>query len=444
MNSTQIDNILEYPQGYSFNIDFIDKINENEPLVKDTIHFIKKYNLKQIILSLSCGIDSSAIAAILSWYRHKIDSEFKVYTATINYNLREESKYETKFAELYSETLGFQKYSTVVEGVKRKTDDTTCNRQEYEEISKNIRFKLYEDIKKNNDENLCVLLIHHANDLAENILNNIMKKGNILDLEVMKERCVKHNTTLYRPYLHRKKTLFTDFNKKYNIPYLKNTTPDWSKRGELREKVHPVLTNVYDSYEDSLLDLGKKSVALGSFVTEMIFNKIPINRLKYGLIIDINNINTYPYIFWEIYISNIFHSVNESAPSHNSINHLHTQLNKEQRYTSFLLKKGWTCIILENNLVLFRDEIIDKYNNCVPTIYNHIEFNYDISNPTITDFVNGTIIYKINRNHYTDPINKTHILKKHYNFSVSNNINKRLSFYNCDKNDLDLLIKYEI
>lgn len=283
--------LLESPQNYHFNTKFLNHIDDNNIIVKTIDEFCRKYNVYSngCIVSLSGGVDSMVLFAILLQLRKK--HYFPIFTASIDYNLREESNDESKFIQKYVSMFRIKSYVSYVENVSRKKEDTTCKRSEFEEESRNVRFNTYKDIMAENNLTQCgVFVAHHQDDIIENIFTNSMRGGNLLDLEVMKDTSIIHDVNIFRPLLSYKKQVIYNFAHLYGIPYFLDTTPLWSKRGKMRNEIFPLLDNVFGvDWRNKLKLLGDQSNKWGNYVNNIItipyFNSITFG--KYGFIMPI-------------------------------------------------------------------------------------------------------------------------------------------------------------
>ena len=141
-----------------YQLNEIKKINENDTaieknvLVKEIKSFIKNNlnnEIKDVIVSLSGGVDSMVILYILIFLRNKMElnKQFKIHTASIDYGTRTESKYETEYLKKYCKYFNVNFNCVTVSHVERKTGLNTRN--EYEEESQKIRFDLYNQIIRN-------------------------------------------------------------------------------------------------------------------------------------------------------------------------------------------------------------------------------------------------------------------------------------------------------
>jgi hypothetical protein len=90
-----------------------------------------------------------------------------------------------------------------------------------------------------------VLLGHHRGDLRENVISNAHKGCGPLDLSGMTAVSRNDGVTIYRPLLPLEKTSVFDYAHTFGVPYFKDTTPHWSTRGKLRNKLIPLLEEIY-------------------------------------------------------------------------------------------------------------------------------------------------------------------------------------------------------
>lgn len=249
--------ILEYIPKTSSGIDFT-----SDKLFTNLCSFINEYKLNKILLSLSGGVDSMVLNEILC----KISNLYSVsfICCHINYNNREESIQERRFLEDFCECKSIDFYYIDLcfkrDSMKRNT---------YEKETRDIRYNYYKKLCK--DFNCDgVFLAHHKDDLSENIFNNIMRGGReITDLTVIKEFNSILGVSVYRPFLDYYKSSIIEFSHKYNVPYFLDTTPDWSCRGIMRNKIFPICNDCYgDIFTNNLLKLGEESDNVNYILSE--------------------------------------------------------------------------------------------------------------------------------------------------------------------------------
>ena len=208
-----------------------------------------------IIVSLSGGVDSMVILYILSVMKNTLSSNLLVVAVHLDYHNRPETGLEAEFLFRWCSMMDIPLYYRYIhEGVRERNSK---HREEYEELTKEIRFDMYSKVKDlyNSYYFMGVILGHHKGDLQENIFFNTMKGRNLTDLSVIKERSEILGVKILRPLLSHPKSDIFDVAHKNNIPYFKNTTPEWSNRGQYREIIQPAIIKTFG--EGVLTNLSK-------------------------------------------------------------------------------------------------------------------------------------------------------------------------------------------
>lgn len=213
-----------------------------EPLVIAVESFLKRHftdtSVNNVAISLSGGVDSMVIAKILGNLRKKLCIE-KIVAIHIDYANREESSSEACYVEKWCQETDkqFNFHLRTVNEVTRGITD----REEYEKVSREIRYSFYKDVLR---ETNCsaVILGHHMGDAQENVISNVMRGSSLLEIAGMSEIGLTANVPIWRPLINFSKTEIFQFAHKYGVPYFKDTTPTWSTRGKLRGKLIPLLT----------------------------------------------------------------------------------------------------------------------------------------------------------------------------------------------------------
>jgi len=300
INAKYLDNTLHIKSWDSLNVNIFDKLSLNNSDIYLKCCDIDVYNNiyteysklnpiypdPKIIVSLSGGVDSIVALYILS----KISKN--VIAVHINYNNREESQDELDFVNYYCNYLGIRLvYRTITEITR---DDCLSNglRDLYEDITKKIRFHMYELL---NDTNTYILLGHNKDDCFENIITNITNKNSYDNLSGMESIKIIDNIKFWRPMLNIAKKDIIHFANLNNIPYLCDSTPKWSVRGKIRDNLRPLLCNLKNNAD---ITHGGDDSAIESFFTlkehikesNNIINDIIINKLIKSIKC-INNVN---------------------------------------------------------------------------------------------------------------------------------------------------------
>ena len=100
----------------------------------------------------------------------------------------------------------------------------------YEEITRNIRFKMYS--ATSNPDKTVVSPGHNKDDCQENIWNNMMKQQSYQNLKGMLPVSYEKGVQIWRPFLSVSKLMIYQMANILELPYLYDSTPDWSERGK--------------------------------------------------------------------------------------------------------------------------------------------------------------------------------------------------------------------
>lgn len=259
MNFIKYKNILEFlPEKENCDI-------YEERLFLIVKNFIKSNNLKNILVSLSGGVDSMVLMNIVT----KIEG-INIICCHLNYNNRSESSEERDFLIEYCNYKNIK-----LEYINFEVKRNDINRNKYEILTKQLRYDFY--------KKLCnkyyldgVFLGHHLDDYCENVFNNIMRGGKeITDLSVFKKDNILLGVRVLRPLLDEYKEDIYKFADKYNITYFLDTTPDWSCRGKMRREIFPKCEDCYSlNYKNNLIKIGKESEELSNIVNKYLIDKL--------------------------------------------------------------------------------------------------------------------------------------------------------------------------
>ena len=206
---------------------------------------------KRIGISLSGGVDSM----ISSWILKQLHNN--VVAIHINYNNRQSSSKEAEFVKMWCDTIDLDciiKHITNLNRIKHDNnvkcykDDLEISRREYEDKTKQIRFDAYIDAK-------CIVVLgHNKDDLLENVITNICSKKKE-KMAGMYDDMIIDNVRIIRPMLNITKEEIYEYAKKTNVPYLEDSTPEWSRRGILRDKIVPTLHEYEPNFLKGLIKL---------------------------------------------------------------------------------------------------------------------------------------------------------------------------------------------
>lgn len=347
------EDVLEYVPTIQNNI-HSQSIQENE-LTASILEYCEHQRNPKFIVSLSGGVDSMVLVTILHYF------EYEVIAVHINYNNRVESKREQLFVETWCRFNGIPLYVKSIDDLKRNT----TNRSDYESITKNIRIDLYKEVmeKENVD---CVLLAHHKDDIVENIFANVCRGRNLLDLAVIKKDSVIHNIHFGRPMNDFYKDTIYEFAHMYQVPYFKDTTPDWSVRGKYRNVIYPKIEDAFTPHvKENLIGLSNQSNEWNELVEMAIIvpfmNSVEIEDRGVSTVNAISTVTfhvdkviDYPACFWNVVFMKLFNQFGRKCPSKKSIQSFMTSMKAKSENTkephNITLTNQCKCILRNKKL----------------------------------------------------------------------------------------------
>lgn len=278
-----------------------------------------------IIVSLSGGVDSMVIASVLSHLKSSCGYDnLTILAVHIDYANRPESGAEADYVRRYCEDqLGGN-----IEFSCRRIDEVTRGitaRDDYERIAREIRYTSYREAvartkdvmglvskEERNQTIVGVMLGHHRGDLRENVLSNAHKGCGPLDLSGMTAVSKNDGITLFRPLLPLEKSFVFDYAHKFGVPYYKDTTPHWSTRGKLRNKLLPLLEEIYgDGSMNNLSNLAVESDECRALMNKSMIDPFlqTVIRKPMGIIFDTAPFKHQPLFFWKVVLREALHSV---------------------------------------------------------------------------------------------------------------------------------------
>lgn len=212
-----------------------------------------------IILSLSGGVDSMVCSWLLAKgqdIRHK--TQRNVVAVHINYDNRPQCNQEVLFLRNWCRQLGMPLYVRKIDEIHRGPCMTHELRHLYESYTRDVRYNTYRTVNKDNKSHTTipqVVLGHNRDDCLENIMTNICHKNKYENLYGMQPSSVQDGINFIRPLLSTSKDDIIAFAKSNNIPFLPNSTPTWSQRGQIRNSIVPCLDKWDERFVESLFSL---------------------------------------------------------------------------------------------------------------------------------------------------------------------------------------------
>ena len=248
--------ILDY---YNYPVEFDRDILDNNPIIeieKRQLYKIGKFekiNANLIIVSLSGGVDSVVCLYNIHNY-YKENANIKIAAIHINYNNRQEVEEEVKFLRCLCSHLDIDLYVRKISEINRYKCMINDLRDIYEAYTKKVRFNSYKKLQDGYEKSV-VIMGHNKDDCFENILTNIAYNNKYENLIGIEYKSIIDNITFIRPLIDIAKNDIYKFAKEHNLPYLKNSTPDWCQRGKIRNEVVPILEKWDNRIIDGLFNL---------------------------------------------------------------------------------------------------------------------------------------------------------------------------------------------
>jgi tRNA(Ile)-lysidine synthetase-like protein len=193
-----------------------------------------------LIVSLSGGVDSMVLTHVLLALRKAHGLRYSVHAVHVDYANRVESGAEATFVETWCRERGVEIRVRTVSEMQR----ATCQRDEYERETRRIRFDAYKACLQATGGR-GVFFGHHEGDLHENVLCNVFKGAQLLNVAGIAAASTVGGVLIYRPMLPHPKSIIYEYAHKYGVPYFKDTTPKWSNRGKLRDQLFPLLQDTF-------------------------------------------------------------------------------------------------------------------------------------------------------------------------------------------------------
>jgi tRNA(Ile)-lysidine synthase TilS/MesJ len=207
---------------------------------------------------------------------------------------------------------------------------------------------------------------HNSDDIVENIMTNIAHKNKYDNLYGMTPICIQDNIIFLRPLLQTSKDDIIKFAHENNIPYLPNSTPTWSQRGQIRNNIIPVLDKWDKNFVPSLFNLSDTMTSLYNIMQNAVsqfVNKGVFNETKDVYMINHMNINE--LIEEHVYWKEVFNKIYNIHPSSKSIENFIFNLQKYKSSFHEMNNKHKKKIMITKNIVFEIEKQDEKYINLV-------------------------------------------------------------------------------
>jgi tRNA(Ile)-lysidine synthetase-like protein len=296
-------------------------------------NMIKNIN-PNIIISISGGVDSMVCSLLLYYY--SINKNIKPIGVTINYANRIEQYMEIDMINQWLQLLQIDHHVREITEIKRVRDK---NRDFYEKITRDIRFNLYKKL------NGTIILGHNKDDSIENIFSNITKRKNYDNLLGMSTQSIEQEVEIFRPLLNIQKSDIINFAHKYNIPYVYDSTPGWSERGQMRDILIPQIKNFNQDILSGLIELSINYKEIYSIYKKNSIPNIIFEEKKCFFV----NSNIYFIDYWRNILIIICKHYNCYNIKNKSIINLISNL---ETGNQIIISRQIKCQLINNNVIL--------------------------------------------------------------------------------------------
>ena len=173
------------------------------------------------------------------------------------------------------------------------------------------------------------------------------------------------NLVLWRPMLNIYKKNIIDFALKYNIPFLKDSTPKWSMRGKIRDNIKKELINLNNTYDtiDNFFALKDYLYISNDIINNVIINNL-VNKLNYSYLDNLiyisviyNNYEVNSFNYFNICF--LFFAKINIKISNKTIKEFINFINKKNNTKFFINKDAY----INKNFNDINDKILEFYIN---------------------------------------------------------------------------------
>lgn len=355
------------------------------PIFNTVVKFIEDLLSKEsgakkpiITISISGGVDSMVTTFVLALMAKKLGT-FSLQAVHLNYLNRQVSTDEANFVVWYCNQLNIPIFLRTIHEIQRgdskrvreknsedARDNSSGNRDFYETLTRKIRFDMYDKLPKSEGQkHSYVVLGHNHDDIVENIWTNFAKGNFIFNLKKMEQIDMQENVLILRPLLYIKKDIIYDFSTKFHIAYLKNTTPEWSVRGKMRNTFLPNVRDIFGNQvnvefvADTLYEYGQyiDSTLFKSMLDRIVYTNAQENEesgdTSYCLIpFEKEHLNLGTH-FWGTIFGSVLRKIGLSDPTRKSMDKFVHDLRKlylnDKHQTKKINIKAGVCVTLNKH-----------------------------------------------------------------------------------------------
>lgn len=348
--------IYEVCEFYPQMSKFTDSTENNCILYEALKHYYNNFlETKKVIISLSGGPDSMVLAHLLKKLCIHSENKFTLEAIHINYKNRAQSDIEESMICKFCKFHNIKLFTVGIPFMRRKN----IQREFYEKETRKLRFNIYKTF------NAPIILGHIKEDLIENIWTNISKGNSLFNLHKISEIDIIEGVTVYRPFCRINKSEIFKYAHVNNIPYLKDTTPDWSNRGRMRKEFIPASHKQFGAIIDTkIIEMSDNLKSYKSLIDKKIIKPFydSITNIDLGVKCNIKDILDLDISIWDDILTKIFHMIDVSKPSLKSVKNYKDMLDRNQDGVVNFNKLTY-CYLENYTLYVFnRRQLNDKFS----------------------------------------------------------------------------------
>ena len=220
-----------------------------------------------------------------------------------------------------------------------------------------------------------IILGHIKDDMIENIWTNFAKGRDIFKLHKMDEITLIDDVLICRPFIKVEKSEIYRFAYKFNIPFLKNTTPINSNRGKMRTKFLPEVNDQFGKdVSDKIMYVSETLESYEKILDKMVFKPFikKLINVKSGYYVDIKEYLDMNIHFWQKAFTYMFHRMNFNMPKHKALLRFIESLENSKSINITFCNEIYVNISKDKILYVLDKNKIDLIDNTKPISIKNI------------------------------------------------------------------------